>query len=156
MAETRNLKLTENGSVPAPFFELHDSLASRSDTIEQFVMHLMWFIRRFTRNVMGMAEAADAIETALHEALANAVIHGNHENPEKQVSVSCRFGMDGEVSITIRDQGDGFDSYPLNDPTDPQNQLLTHGRGVYLMRALMDEIAFEESGNVVRMRKCVA
>ena len=102
-----------------------------------------------------MAEAADAIETALHEALANAVIHGNHENPEKQVSVTCRFSMDGEVSITIRDQGDGFDCQALNDPTDQQNLLATHGRGVYLMRALMDEVAFEETGNVVRVRKRV-
>ena len=155
MAEKQNLRLTVNSAVPAPFFDLHDSLASRSDAIAPFVRQLMWLIRQFTRNFTNAAEADDAIETALHEALANAVIHGNRENPEKEVSVTCRFSMDGDVSITIRDQGDGFDSHALDDPTDPRNRLLTHGRGVHLMRALMDEVAFEEGGNVVRMRKRV-
>lgn len=155
MAETRNLRFTENGSDPAPFFDRHDSLASRRDAIAPFVNRLMWSIRWFTGNFTSATYADHAIEMALHEAIANAVIHGNHENPEKQVSVSCRFGKDGEVSITVRDQGDGFDSRALDDPTDPQNRLLTHGRGVYLMRALMDEVAFEERGTVVRMRKRV-
>ena len=155
MVETRKLRPMASGPVPALFFELHDTLASRSETIAPFVTQLMWFIRRFTKNFSGAAEADDAIEIALLEALSNAVIHGNHENPEKQVSVSCRCSMDGEVSITIRDQGDGFDSQALNDPTNPQNRLLTHGRGVYLMRALMDEVSFEEGGSVVRMRKRV-
>ena len=92
-------------------------------------------------------------EIALGEALANAVIHGNHENPEKQVHVTCRCSMDGEVLITLRDEGKGFDSDAVPDPTEPQRLLLSHGRGLHLMRALMDEVSFEENGTVVRMRK---
>jgi anti-sigma regulatory factor (Ser/Thr protein kinase) len=61
--------------------------------------------------------------------------------------------MDGEVSITVRDEGKGFDSNTVPDPTFRENLLFTHGRGIYLMKALMDKVFFEENGAVVRMRK---
>jgi serine/threonine-protein kinase RsbW len=98
-------------------------------------------------------EAEEEIEIAICEALANAVIHGNHENQEKQVYVACRCGMDGEVLISVRDEGEGFDSRVVPDPTEAERLLLTHGRGLHLMKALMDEVSFEENGTVVRMRK---
>jgi len=69
------------------------------------------------------------------------------------VYVTCRCYMDGEVSITVRDQGKGFDSSALLDPTFRENLLLTHGRGIYLMKTLMDEVWFDEGGAVVMMRK---
>jgi len=93
------------------------------------------------------------IEMALREALANAVIHGNGENSCKRIYVECRCYMDGEVSITVRDEGKGFDSSAVLDPTLLENLLFTHGRGIYLMKALMDEVSFEEGGAVVIMRK---
>jgi serine/threonine-protein kinase RsbW len=99
------------------------------------------------------SQVQDAIEIAMHEALANAVVHGNHQNPAKQVLVSCRCSMDGEVVITVRDEGEGFDSDVLPDPTKPERRLLTHGRGLHIMKTLMDEVSFEENGTVVRMRK---
>jgi serine/threonine-protein kinase RsbW len=55
--------------------------------------------------------------------------------------------------ITVRDEGQGFDSRAVPDPTEAQRLLLPHGRGLHLMRALMDEVSFEENGTVVRMRK---
>jgi serine/threonine-protein kinase RsbW len=61
--------------------------------------------------------------------------------------------MDGEVSIEVRDEGRGFDSDAVLDPTARENLLFTHGRGIYLMKTLMDEVSFEEGGSVVRMRK---
>ena len=93
------------------------------------------------------------IEIALREALENAVIHGNHEDPHKHVYVSCRCGVDEEVSITVKDEGQGFDSNALPDPTAPGAIESSHGRGVYLMKALMDEVHFEDGGAVVHMRK---
>jgi serine/threonine-protein kinase RsbW len=133
--------------------ELRQSLASRAADISPFVDQLMRFIKLFMAK-LGMArETEDEIEIAILEALANAVIHGNHENPEKQVFLSCRCSMDGEVLITVRDEGEGFDSRIVPDPTEPQILLLTHGRGLHLMRALMDEVSFEEKGTVVQMRK---
>jgi serine/threonine-protein kinase RsbW len=91
------------------------------------------------------------VEIALREALANAIIHGNHENPRKRVHVRCRCKAD-EVSITVKDEGRGFDTSKMTDPN-PENTRSVHGRGIYLMKALMDEVRFEEGGVVVRMRK---
>jgi serine/threonine-protein kinase RsbW len=93
------------------------------------------------------------IEIALREALENAVIHGNHEDPRKHVYVTCRCQAEQEVSITVRDEGQGFDSNALPDPTAPGAIEASHGRGIYLMKALMDEVHFEDGGAVVHMRK---
>ena len=93
------------------------------------------------------------IEIALREALENAVIHGNHADPRKHVYVSCRCQAEEEVSIVVRDEGQGFDSNALPDPTAPGAIESSHGRGIYLMRALMDEVHFEDGGAVVHMRK---
>jgi len=98
-------------------------------------------------------EAEEEIEIAMSEALANAVIHGNRENQDKQVHVVCRCSKDGEVLISVRDEGEGFDSRAVPDPTEAQRLFLTHGRGLLIMKALMDEVSFEENGTVVRMRK---
>ena len=110
---------------------------------------VMSFVAKF-RKVDG-SEAN--IEMALHEALTNAVVHGSHEDPDKLVYVLCRCSIDGEVSITIWDQGQGFDVRSIKDPTTPENLLCTNGRGIYLMQTLMDEVSFDEGGVVVRMRK---
>ena len=131
------------------FVELQQLLPSQVDAIEPFVARVKRFISRF-RNADG---SETHIETAVHEALANAVIHGNQGDPNKRVHVICRCSMDGEVLITIRDQGQGFDCRALEDPTTPENLLSTHGRGIYLMQALMDEVYFDEGGTVVHMRK---
>jgi serine/threonine-protein kinase RsbW len=89
----------------------------------------------------------------LREALNNAVIHGNHEDPRKQVHVSCRCEAEEEVSIIVKDEGQGFDTKAVQDPTAPGAIESSHGRGIYLMKALMDEVHFEQSGAAVHMRK---
>src|SRR6266403_925043 len=153
MATTGNIRGATNISSSAPLVELRQSLASRAANISPFVDQLMRFIKLFMAK-LGIARGTeDEIEIAVLEALANAVIHGNGENPEKQVHLSCRCSMDGEVSIVVRDEGKGFDSRAVPDPTEPQGLIVTHGRGLHLMRTLMDEVSFEENGTVVRMRK---
>jgi serine/threonine-protein kinase RsbW len=132
-----------------PFVELRQSLPSRIEAISPFLDQLMRFILNF-RNADGTEVE---IEMALREALANAVIHGNRENSYKRVHVECRCNMDGEVSITVRDEGQGFESSTVPDPTTPENRLFTHGRGIYLMKTLMGEVSFEQNGAIVHMRK---
>jgi serine/threonine-protein kinase RsbW len=127
-------------------FEL--ALRSEVSAISPFVDTLMHLIRK-CRGVHGNEEE---IEIALREALANAIVHGNHEDPGKQVYVSCRCGTD-EVSFVIRDEGQGYDIGELPDPTAPENISSSHGRGIYLMKNLMDEIRFERGGAIVYMRK---
>ena len=149
MVHTEVFNLVPRTSHSAPFAELQQSFPSQIEAISPFADRLMKFILSFrTRD----GSEID-IEMALREALANAVIHGNAENSCKRVYVECRCYMDGEVAITIRDEGRGFDGSTVSDPTTPENRLLTHGRGIYLMKSLMDEVSFEDSGAVVHMRK---
>ena len=149
MVHTQSLTLLPRNCHYVPFVELRQSLPSKVAVISPFVDQLMRFILKFRS-----ADGTEAdIEIALHEALANAVIHGNGENSCKRFYVECRCYMDGEVSITVRDDGRGFDSSAVLDPTFLDSLLFTPGRGIYLMRTLMDEVSFEEGGAVVMMRK---
>ena len=128
--------------------ELKRSLPSEVAAISPFVDKLMLLIRRCGSVPKGESD----VEIALREALANAIIHGNHEDPQKQVCVRLRCER-GEVSIAVKDEGRGFDIKQVADPTLPENTGSVHGRGIYLMKALMDEVRFEEGGAIVRMRK---
>ena len=149
MVHTQSLSLLPRNTHSVSFVELRQSLASKVAAISPYADQLMHFILNFRR-----ADGSEAdIEMALHEALANAVVHGNGENSCKHVYVTCRCYMDGEVVITVRDEGRGFDNSVLVDPTFRENLLVTHGRGIYLMKTLMDEVSFEEGGAVVMMRK---
>jgi serine/threonine-protein kinase RsbW len=149
MDQTHTFAVLSGTSRSRPFVELQQLLPSQVDAIEPFVARVKRFISKF-RNRDG---SEPHIEMAVREALRNAVIHGNQEDPNKRVHVICRCSKDGEVSITIRDQGQGFDCRRLEDPTTPENVLPTRERGIYLMQALMDEVCFDEGGTVVRMRK---
>ena len=145
MARKRQSDLHHGG----PCVETDLSLRSEVAAISPFVDQLMFLIKR-CRCAPG--NETD-IEIALREALINAVIHGNHEDPRKQVYVSCRCQAEEEVSIVVKDEGEGFDTNAVKDPTAPGAIESSHGRGIYLMTALMDEVRFEQSGTVVRMRK---
>ena len=149
MTHTQSLSFLPRNGHSVPFVEVRQSLSSKVAAISPFADQLMRFIVNF-RSADG---SETDIEMALHEALANAVIHGNGENPGKRVYVDCRCYMDGEVSITVRDEGRGFDSNAVLDPTFLENLLFTHGRGIYLIKTLMDEVSFEEGGTVVMIRK---
>ena len=131
-----------------PGIELERSLPSQVAAISPLVDKLILLIRKCGCVPDGESD----VEIALREALANAIIHGNHENPRKHVHVRCRCKPD-EVSIAVRDEGRGFDTHTRADPTAPENIGSVHGRGIYLMKALMDEVRFEEGGVVVHMRK---
>jgi serine/threonine-protein kinase RsbW len=132
----------------APCLELERSLPSEVAAISPFVDKLMPLIRKCGC----AAEGESDVEIALREALANAIIHGNHENPGKHVYVRCRC-KPNEISIAVKDEGRGFDTNKMTNPTAPENIGSVHGRGIYLMKALMDEVRFEEGGAVVHMRK---
>lgn len=132
-----------------PFIELRQSVPSQIPIISPFVDQLMHFITRF-RNADG---SELDIEMALREALANAIVHGNHEDRHKRVYVACRCTTDGEVSITVQDEGQGFDVNEVADPTAHENRVLAYGRGIYLMKTLLDDVRFEQGGAAVCIRK---
>jgi len=149
IARTQSMALQAATPLHKPFAEFKYSLPSVVDMMSPFVDHLMRLIKTFR-----IADGTEIdIEVALREALLNAVIHGNHEDPHKHVYLTLFCVADGEVSIMIRDEGAGFESDSVPDPTASENRMSTHGRGIYLMRALMDEVSFEQGGTVVYMRK---
>lgn len=149
MRYVQAFSLTPQAFGSTPFAELRQSLPSRISIISPLVNQLMRFIARF-RNGDGSEQD---VEMALREALANAIVHGNQQDPRKSVYVVCRCTRDGEVSITVQDEGQGFDANSVADPTTLENRLFTQGRGIYLMKTLMDEVRFEQRGAVVYMRK---
>jgi len=93
------------------------------------------------------------IDLAVQEALANAVRHGCNGDPTK--TIRCRLNKDpqGRIVITVSDPGPGFKPEALADPHHPDNLYGDHGRGVYLIRQLMDEVQFEHGGTQIRMWK---
>jgi len=96
-----------------------------------------------------------AVGLAVREALCNAVLHGNCLDPCKLVQVHCRCELGYGVSIVVKDQGIGFDPREIPDPSVVGNLEVEHGRGIFLMRWLMDEVCFEFGywGTEVHMRK---
>jgi serine/threonine-protein kinase RsbW len=149
MAQTHTLSLPPCTFAGASFAELRQSFPSQIQGISLFVDQLMPFIAK-SRSMDG---SETDIEIALTEALENAVVHGNCEDPHKRVYVTCRCTAGGDVFITVQDEGPGFDTGTLPDPTASDNRLRTSGRGIYLMKALMDEVRFEKGGAVVHMCK---
>ncbi len=86
---------------------------------------------------------------AMTEAVNNAIVHGNKLDASKNVTITFDVPDDKNLRFTIEDEGPGFDYDNLPDPTAPENIEKPHGRGVFLMRQLADDCAFEDNGRVV-------
>ena len=113
-------------------------------------------IERIMKLVEDMGCAQDKgfeLETALREALANAIVHGCAEDPSKTVSVSVACDESRGMIIVVRDPGEGFDPAQLPSPVQGQQLLEDHGRGIYLINQLMDEVRFRGGGTEIWMRK---
>jgi serine/threonine-protein kinase RsbW len=83
------------------------------------------------------------ISMAVREAMINAILHGNAYDPAKRVNLT--FEQNGEELIVIvADQGEGFVPDEVPDPLAPENLLKQSGRGIFLMRAFMDEVRFRK------------
>ncbi len=109
-----------------------DSVATVEETCEKFAQRAGFD----EDTVSGIAMVA-------HEAAVNAVLHGNRKDPEKAVTASFAL-TDHALTICIADEGGGFDADTLPDPVAPENLLRSSGRGVFLMRAVMDEVHFRK------------
>jgi len=131
--------------------QLHLSIGSRFDNIE-LVQHaiddalLAAGTSEDTRHWIGLA---------IREAVANAIKHGNLQDPRKAVDVDAEIGA-GEIVIRVADRGHGFDPGGVRDPLAPENRFRAGGRGIFYMRKLMDDVDFSfrpAGGTLVTMRK---
>ena len=95
------------------------------------------------------------LEIALREALANAIFHGNEGEPHRRVRLRVYGGEQVGMVIAIRDEGAGFDPGQVPDPTEGDLRLRSHGRGLFLMRELMDHVRYLKGGReVVLFKAC--
>jgi anti-sigma regulatory factor (Ser/Thr protein kinase) len=93
------------------------------------------------------------IDLALREALANAIVHGCENDPSKKVECCVAFTESSDIVIVVRDPGQGFSPSAIPNPLAEENLGSNHGRGIYLINQLMDEVSFERNGAEIRMRK---
>lgn len=87
---------------------------------------------------------------SITEALTNAIIHGNKMDAAKKIKFQLTYS-ENEISVCIEDEGAGFNPETLADPRAPENLYKENGRGVFLIRSLMDEAIFNFSGHGTRL-----
>ena len=88
-------------------------------------------------------DAASNLAMVTREAAVNAIAHGNRYDPLKRVTATFELSEEA-LTIQVADQGAGLDPGSIPDPLAPENLLRTSGRGVFLMRAFMDEVHFRQ------------
>ncbi len=123
--------------------ELPNDIRSIEHAVDYVMRHCSTcgdYARRFNLN----------FRVGLTEALSNAMLYGNNSDPNKRVRVEVTVRVE-EVAVRVTDQGEGFDPTTVPDPTLPGNISKPGGRGIFLMKALMDEVHFNEQGNSVTL-----
>jgi len=129
--------------------KLNITMAADQAAVDSVVQRVMDVIRE-----KDCAEGRDnAIELALSEALANAVVHGAKSDASKIVECDIACDANRSLLIVVRDPGDGFDPATIPSPVRGQNLYSGHGRGVYLINQLMDEVKFLKNGTEIHMIK---
>ena len=110
---------------------------------------------RFAGEAGFSEEDQHKVGMAVRESMVNAVLHGNHYDPQKKAGLRLEFER-GRLVITITDQGEGFEVDRVPNPLAEENLLRQSGRGIFLIRAFMDELhvrRLEPKGTEVRMVK---
>ncbi|HZF11236.1 MAG TPA: ATP-binding protein [Thermoanaerobaculia bacterium] len=132
----------------------HLAIGSRFENIELVQVVLNDSLER-----LGMdGEARHWVDIAVREAVANAIKHGNQQDPGKKVQVEAEL-VGQDLVIRVEDEGEGFDPGRLQDPLAPENLLKPNGRGIFYMKSFMDEIHYDPrpgGGTVVTLRKRLA
>jgi serine/threonine-protein kinase RsbW len=129
--------------------KLKVSLSADRNAVDPVVQNVMDVVR----NMHCADGKEDDIELALTEALANAVVHGAKEDPTKVVECVVACDEKHGMLIMVRDPGPGFDPAALPDPCCGENVYSNHGRGIYLINQLMDEVKFHKNGTEIHMVK---
>jgi serine/threonine-protein kinase RsbW len=130
-------------------FKLSVKLAADREAVDPVVRSVM----KVVREMKYAAGRDDDIELALTEALANAVVHGANSDPSKTIECDVAGNEKHGILIVVRDPGAGFDPAKISDPCQGENIYSSHGRGIYLINRLMDEVQFHKNGAEIHMRK---
>lgn len=125
------------------------TLAADRNAVDPVVTQVMQAVRELKCAV----GKEDAIELSLQEALANAVVHGAKEDPNKVVECLVACDEQRGILIVVRDPGPGFDPGTIPTCTLGENVFSDHGRGIFLINQLMDEVKFTKNGTEIHMVK---
>lgn len=129
--------------------KLSVTLSADRNAIPPVVQGVMELVRE-----MKCAEGKeDDIELALTEALANAVVHGAKGDASKTIECDVACDENRGMLIVVRDPGEGFDPKTIPSPMHGENLFSDHGRGIYLINQLMDEVKFAKNGTEIHMLK---
>jgi serine/threonine-protein kinase RsbW len=122
-------------------------MPSRREAIAKTVDRILLAVKPALLN----QDQRDNLAVALAEALSNAAVHGNRLAAGTEVQVEVDVVPGTRAVVLVADSGGGFDSSRLSDPTHPSRILTPGGRGVYLMRQLVDHVEYNSAGNEVRL-----
>lgn len=109
------------------------------------------FVKELTEWANLGDEDSNRIMLTLSEAVNNAIMHGNNEDPDKNAYINVTLGDNRTMSINVRDEGEGFDPEDVPNPLKEENLLNEGGRGIYLMKQYADEVQFGDSGRKITM-----
>jgi serine/threonine-protein kinase RsbW len=129
--------------------KLSVTLAGDRDAVDPVVRSVM----NLVREIKCAPGREDDIELALTEALANAVVHGAKSDPSKTIECDVACDEQRGILIVVRDPGPGFDPNEIANPCHGENIYSNHGRGIYLINQLMDEVQFHKNGTEIHMLK---
>jgi serine/threonine-protein kinase RsbW len=129
-------------------YRLHERLKTDLKAVNPLLERISNDILTLT----GSKDEAFKIKLALEEAVVNAMRHGNSLDAGRIVAVHVEADKKA-ITLDVHDEGKGFDFRVLPDPTRGEKAHLPSGRGVYLMRKLMDKVEFYDAGSGVRMTK---
>jgi len=142
-------------NLPTCEFDSKQLLLKMQKTMKGSIEAIPPFVDEIMKIVESMGCAAGKereVEMALLEALANAVQHGCKNDPNKNVEVCLACDEARRLLIVIRDPGEGFDPSSIPSPVVGQNLFSTHGRGVFLINQLVDEVHYEKGGTEIHMK----
>ena len=139
-------------SLPNLVLSFQMTIKSRRDVLLEALDRVMSLVQTLP---CAEGDLAD-LRLAIAEALSNAVIHGNRKDPDKIVGICAACDGQSRLLIAVTDQGDGFDPAVLPDPTTAENICSSHGRGVFLMKRLVDDVEFNLGGRQIVLRKRIA
>jgi serine/threonine-protein kinase RsbW len=137
------IEIMQTSSGEARWIEISSDLDFGMHALEGLVCELQW---------AGFdCRQIKVIELAFTEALVNAVHHGNQDDPSKLILIEYSIDVRG-LQLAIEDEGEGFDFADVEDPTVPTNIHRPGGRGLLLIRSLMEGVEFNKRGNRIVMR----
>lgn len=105
-------------------------------------------IGKISKKIGLTEEQSDNFAIAVTEAIGNSIVHGNKENPQKKVILKISIKTN-KIEVSVQDEGNGFDPDTISDPLHPENIMKESGRGLFILKSLMDSVKYSHGGTMI-------